>query len=165
MSNDWSSECAWPRCCFWGILTFFSLNRHLTLTADLCFLPSGSVHGSLYCAVPSCCSSFGPTSGWLLKMISMTSTGESLWCPFNFGTVKIRKAVFVIWVVILPTHGRWPNLCSFTHQVGVQSFWRVEGWNNSHPYIHHPGTQLCQLPTGQLSHTELWLAPVDVLTP
>uniref|UniRef100_A0A3P9J2Z0 Glycerophosphodiester phosphodiesterase domain containing 5a n=1 Tax=Oryzias latipes TaxID=8090 RepID=A0A3P9J2Z0_ORYLA len=78
---------------FLGDFDFFFLNRHLTLTAALCFLPSGSVHGSLYCAVPSCCSSFGPTSGWLLKMISMTSTGESLWCPFNFGTVKIRKAV------------------------------------------------------------------------
>lgn len=42
------------------------------------FLYSGSVHGSSSCAVLSFCFSFGPTSGWWLKMISTSSTGESV---------------------------------------------------------------------------------------
>lgn len=42
------------------------------------YLYSGSVHGSSSCAVLSFCFCFGPTSGWWLKMISTTSTGESV---------------------------------------------------------------------------------------
>ena len=45
------------------------------------FLHSGNVHGSSSCAVLSYCFYFGPTSGWLLKMISMSSTGESVFPP------------------------------------------------------------------------------------
>lgn len=110
------------------------------------FFCSGSARGSSSCAVLSFCFSFGPTSGWWLKMISMSSTCESVFLPL------LSHCLMLFMASMLHLHGTKQTSQTFTYspnQVSIQPLWRMERWDDPHPGIHHRVLQLHYILTGK----------------